>query len=468
MSNSQVSRFLKNAFGRKEQAYVPIPTSGINERSSQETSEEDTIQQVPPEDNYRVVYLIFLLQGVAMLLGWNVFINASVFFQQSFLGSGFADNFQNYFSIVYMSSNLFFLGLALLTHKSENISFRITFAISLMISIFVLIAISTHYIEFFGPTIYFYFVVTSIGIMGATAALQQNEIFALVSQFSPIYTQSVMSGQGFAGSAIAVSQILSALMIPPSSNLDENDLRRSALLYFICATIISLVTLISYFILIRLPLYLHYIQVRMIQNAESVENTYDQKLLKETFNKIRILAFTVGFVFFVTLSLFPSITTSIKSVVDEENKSKFRQDYLFIPLHFLIFNIGDWLGRSLPSLQSFVTTDSVKLALMSIARIIFFPIFLMCNVDVGSYGTRTWPLMINSDLIYFLTLWLFAVSNGYMGSLTMMAAPQVEGVNKGLAGTIMSFCLVLGLAIGSVFSFPMRAISCSCNPIGNI
>ncbi|CAI2185089.1 1388_t:CDS:2 [Funneliformis geosporum] len=440
MSNSRVYRFFKNVWGHREQTYTPVPTSEINERPSQETSEEDTIQQVPPEDNYRVVYLIFLFQGVAMLLGWNVFITASVFFQQSFLGSAYADHFQNYFSVVYMSSNLFFLGLALLTHKSENISFRVTFAIALMIFIFLIIAISTQYVEFFGPTIYFYFVVTSVGIMGATAAIQQNEIFALVSQFSPIYTQSIMSGQGLAGSAIAVSQILSALTVPISSNLNmskENDLRHTRE------------------------------QVRMIQSAENVETTYDTKLLIGTFNKIRILAFTVGFVFFVTLSLFPSITASIKSIVVEHDKSKFHQDYLFIPLHFLVFNIGDWLGRCLPSLESFSTTDSKKLALMSIARIIFFPIFLMCNVDVGSNGARILPLMINSDLIYFSTLWLFAVSNGYMGSLTMMAAPQIEGVTKGLAGTIMSFCLGLGLAIGSVFSFPMRAISCSCNPIGN-
>jgi len=64
-------------------------------------------------------------------------------------------------------------------------------------------------------------------------------------------------------------------------------------------------------------------------------------------------------------------------------------------------------------------------------------------------------------------LWLFAVSNGYMGSLAMMAAPQVEGIKKDLAGTIMSFCLVFGLTIGSFFSFPIRAISLGYNPIGN-
>jgi hypothetical protein len=61
-----------------------------------------------------------------------------------------------------------------------------------MILNFLLIAISTQHVEFFGPTGYFYFVITLVGIAGATTAFQQSGIFALVSQFSPIYTLSVM------------------------------------------------------------------------------------------------------------------------------------------------------------------------------------------------------------------------------------------------------------------------------------
>jgi len=76
MSSSRVSQFFKNVFGRnfdrKERAYVPVPTYGIIEgSSSEETNRGETVQQLPPKDNYRIVYLIFLLQGVAMLLGWN-------------------------------------------------------------------------------------------------------------------------------------------------------------------------------------------------------------------------------------------------------------------------------------------------------------------------------------------------------------------------------------------------------------
>ncbi|POG81239.1 hypothetical protein GLOIN_2v1508857 [Rhizophagus irregularis DAOM 181602=DAOM 197198] len=55
-----------------------------------------------------------------------VFITASVFFHESFRGSAYENNFQNYFSIVFTSFNFFFLGLALYTHNLvSNSNYRI-------------------------------------------------------------------------------------------------------------------------------------------------------------------------------------------------------------------------------------------------------------------------------------------------------------------------------------------------------
>jgi solute carrier family 29 (equilibrative nucleoside transporter), member 1/2/3 len=69
-------------------------------------------------------------------------------------------------------------------------------------------------------------------------------------------------------------------------------------------------------------------------------------------------------------------------------------------------------------------------------------------------------------------LLLFGTSNGYVSSLCMMAAPSLE-FNRRLGGrredvdiaaTVASFCLVGGLAIGSIASFAVRAAICGCNP----
>jgi equilibrative nucleoside transporter 1/2/3 len=47
----------------------------------------------------------------------------------------------------------------------------------------------------------------------------------------------------------------------------------------------------------------------------------------------------------------------------------------------------------------------------------------------------------------------------------MIAAPSMVSIEQqGTAGTIMIWFLTFGLAAGSVFSFVVRALICSCNP----
>jgi equilibrative nucleoside transporter 1/2/3 len=71
----------------------------------------------------------------------------------------------------------------------------------------------------------------------------------------------------------------------------------------------------------------------------------------------------------------------------------------------------------------------------------------------------------------FLLL-IFGFSNGYVSSLCMMFAPSLEHNPRlkgrredvDVAATAASFCLVGGLAIGSIASFAVRAAVCDCNP----
>ncbi|CAG8546456.1 23258_t:CDS:2 [Dentiscutata erythropus] len=423
--------------------------------------QEVLINIPPPKDNYQIVYLIFFLQGVAMLLGWNVFITASVFFHSRFLGSPYSDNFQNYFSIVNMGSNLLFLTHALHTQTTANISARLIFSLFVSAFTFFAVTVSTQFLELFTPSGYFYFAITLVFLLGMTTAYQQNAIFGIVALFPPKYTQAVMSGQGLAGLAISLSQIFSALAVDQTSNRTPtgDDLTLSTFIYFLSAFAVIVFSLVSYFILIRLPLYIYHVSPDLIFVSQGVDNSLSERSYRNTFNKINKLIFAVAFVFCVTLSIYPSTTSFIKSVAPDDSKNKFQYDYLFIPLHFLIFNFGDFLGRYLPSQEELVITDQNKIAFMSICRVIFLPLILLCNVDSGFHGERSLPLLINSDLIYFLIIFLFAVSNGYVGSLAMMAGPQVMGVEKGLAGTFLSYFLVVGLTVGSIFSFPLRAIT---------
>jgi equilibrative nucleoside transporter 1/2/3 len=71
-----------------------------------------------------------------------------------------------------------------------------------------------------------------------------------------------------------------------------------------------------------------------------------------------------------------------------------------------------------------------------------------------------------------IILFLFGGSNGYVSSLCMMAAPSLEhnprlkgrAEDVDVAATVASFCLVGGLALGSISSFAVKGAICGCNP----
>lgn len=142
---------------------------------------------------------------------------------------------------------------------------------------------------------------------------------------------------------------------------------------------------------------------------------------------------TVIYIYIITLALFPSKTVQITSVSGMD-------PVLFISLHFLLFNVGDWIGRTLPLWQSCQIFSSRLLLLFAFVRTGFIPAFLL-------YGT-----LFNSDLLFFVLLLLFSVSNGWLTSLVFMAAPQHQS-QPALIGKTMSFFLVLGLALGGMTSF---------------
>lgn len=173
------------------------------------------------------------------------------------------------------------------------------------------------------------------------------------------------------------------------------------------------------------------------------------------------LVFTVGYIFIITLMLFPGITSLIKSVRRSNNnldRSRFFDDDIFVAFHFLLFNIGDWVGRIMPISTYFQIFQVKYLAILSSARTIFIPLFLVCNVIVSD--TRSLPVIISSDFIYFLLIWLFAITNGWICSLAMMAAPQQKTIKtneeKAMVGSVMSFSLITGLAVGGSLSFIAR------------
>jgi hypothetical protein len=169
--------------------------------------------------------------------------------------------------------------------------------------------------------------------------------------------------------------------------------------------------------------------------------------IKRVFRIVLIPALSVFFVFVVSLAIFPSLIVLIVSDKRCTNSGRFYND-LFIPFLFVMFNLFDLTGRITAAYYTaWFTPTNVWVG--SICRLIFFPLFLLCNIS-GSNN----HVVFKYDIFPIVFTILLAFTNGYISNLSMMFGPSLTSPSDGsLAGTIMIFMLTAGLLAGSLLSF---------------
>lgn len=286
--------------------------------------------------------------------------------------------------------------------------------------------------------------------MSLAASYLQNAVVALSSIFGPMFLQGILSGQGAVALVIAAIQFIAAYSATASQDIvlfDEGGapvpspaIRDSSFHFFLTITCFAVFSLLSFIVLIRLPLYR--LVLRANDKGADDDNAPSPRVVER---KVRWLGIAVFYVFFVTLAVFPSVTATITSV--NEGKSRLAAPELFVPLAFTIFAAGDWLvrlptlcqycprtdhlavfaqGRALPQTERFAFTSTKWLLISSAARTVFIPLFLFCNVQGTPAGTA--PL-INSDIAYLVIMFAFATTNGYVSTIVMLASvkePSLE------------------------------------------
>lgn len=160
-------------------------------------------------------------------------------------------------------------------------------------------------------------------------------------------------------------------------------------------------------------------------------------------------AFAVFLVFTVTLSVFPGATSQIVSSHQcESGRSRFFAGDVFVMFSFVSFNSFDFLGRLAAGLA--IALPNAWLPVASVSRVVFIPLLLACRSENSRF--RNW---FSSDFFPLSIMPLFAFTNGFVSSLSMIAGSQ-----KGAwAGTAMVLFLNGGLLTGSVMSFLLLYVS---------
>ncbi|KAF9179628.1 hypothetical protein BGZ51_006749 [Haplosporangium sp. Z 767] len=543
---------------------------GDNELETAPLLRHSTVELGPPADPWHLSYWIMIIQGASMLLPWNVFITAQGFFKLRFTGSPYEGNFQNYFSVGFMGTNLLVVGSSILIQKQAPGSAHIIGSLVLNACVFlaILVSIQTNYEV--DPTTYFFFAMSMLSLSAISTSIVQNGMFGLASKFTGLHVQGVMLGQGLAGAGVAISQIVTQIMSPPKgttyaddilsslSDIDQSGhgghrrkvegLEHSAFLFFSSALAFTLFSILAQALLIRLPIYDFYTEEQLRQPIQflvppslpaSISNgtldasdvrrnstdssasavttvTITPAMVEETNRRLAeesalqqeaervnhyrstslgatvlstdesamqlmqdiypkkkahpllVLYISITLVFGLTLSLFPSLTALVESTNTAPDRPRIFGD-LFVPLHFLTYNVGDWVGRVMPSLSWFTPNtvhptrrQQLRYLMSALGRFVFIPIFLTANLPIPA-ETRLLPLLIRNDGLWFLLMFLFAVSNGYVGSIIMMVGPScvLGGEQKARAGVKLGFWLTTGLALGSAASFGVRKLMCA-------
>lgn len=168
--------------------------------------------------------------------------------------------------------------------------------------------------------------------------------------------------------------------------------------------------------------------------------------LRPILQKTALLGFCLFYVFFISIIIFPSLSSNIESV-SKSSGSPWSTKY-FAPLtSFLLYNFADWCGRQITAWIQVPGPKSKLLPTLVLLRTVFLPLFILSNYQPRAH-IRT--VVFDRDIYPVVFTALLGLSNGYLGTLVIVYGPKI--VPKELAeaaGVVMTFYLMLGLAVGS-------------------
>ncbi|XP_067996427.1 equilibrative nucleoside transporter 3 [Melanerpes formicivorus] len=431
--------------------------------------------QQKPSDRLHGAYIIFFLLGIGSLLPWNFFITAKHYWMYKLqncseqagpagrAASDLRDFFESYISIAStVPSVLCLMGNFLLVNRVPA-SVRILSSLFVMLAVFLVITVLVKVDTSTWTTLFFALTVGCVAVVSSASTIFTSSIFGLSSCFPMKNLQALISGQAMGGTISAIASIIDL-----AAAADVTD---SALAYFLTADIFIVVCIMVYLLLPRLHYSRYYLSSQKgspslspVPPDSSAEEEAQQggagsasflprkvgaPPLRPILQKTALLGFCCFYVFFISIIIFPSLSSNIESV-SKASGSPWSTKY-FVPLtSFLLYNFADWCGRQITAWIQLPGPKSKLLPALVLLRTIFLPLFILSNYQPRAH-IRT--VVFNRDIYPVLFTVLLGLSNGYLGTLVMIYGPKI--VPKELAeaaGVVMTFYVVLGLAVGSACS----------------
>ncbi|KAL3874839.1 hypothetical protein ACJMK2_037801 [Sinanodonta woodiana] len=420
-----------------------------------------------PKDRFFLVYFIFCLLGLGSLCPWNFFITASEYFKYKLRnttlpeGSDYLNplyqtylqtKFESYVTVASTIPNLMVSFLTALLIKRISLKARMYSSIILTILLFSLTLVLTKVNTDTWQTEFFILTIICVVIVSASSSVLGASMFGLASLFPSRYVQACMSGQAMGGIFAAVANIV-ALAV-------GSDVTQSGLGFFLAATLTAVATLVSYILLYHLEFSKYHI-FDIGRSLDDNVNHRDEVVISTRYGctyyysilkLIWVEGLCVCLVFFVTLSVFPSIASAIAST--ETGAQAWSEKYFSALVCFLLYNAGDLGGRCISGyLQVPKFGQRCCLFMLAVVRVGFIPLLMLCNAQ-----PRHLPVVFTHDAYPVLFILFLGLTNGFLSTLAMMYGPKKAPPDMAEStGAIMSVCLTIGLVSGSLFSLLLVA-----------
>lgn len=415
-----------------------------------------------------IIWVCIGFLAVGVLMPWNTFISSFDYFDTRDLGG----NVEFYISCAFNYASVVTGAFAIKYANDWPVTTRIV--VSYTVALVVLAFTPMLSLFDLSRDMELWLTLGAVFVTGVCTGVVFGTVLGFASLFPPTYVTAAMSGIGLSGIVAAGLRIITKASLPNT----KSGLQESTFIYFGLAGAVLALCVVLYFFMLRHPFVKYHIVAQsspevsgehaggagsgatdvveevLPAHAPPVVITpetgtdqlgvYEDGIFKakrkvsvvSVFSKLWKEGLGVYLVFVVTLSMFPGVTSQIKPKNPDFLGNGWYQ--VMLTSTFMVF---DFIGRTSPR---FFTLFSPRTLLIPILlRLVFVPIFLL------SAGTFSDPYFTSWEGYPFVFMAVFAITNGYCGTLAMGFGPdELDPWEKENGGIQMSFFLNFGVVSG--------------------
>ncbi|CAK4084805.1 unnamed protein product [Aphanomyces euteiches] len=265
---------------------------------------------------------------------------------------------------------------------------------------------------------------SSVAIAIATSFLDSS-VFGLASLFPQGALEHVQFGIGLSGLFAAILRVVSKACFTATM------VETATMIYFFAGAVVVVGVFVAYLILLRLPVTRHCMHT-------TKQSVFEVRLLRKIWRSEGLVMLTYA----TSFTVFPGAISTIPSF-----QSPWLIDSAWWQLILLTaFATMDLVGRYAARWRFGLAAHSVWRVSM---RLLLVPLIL-CSVK---------GVWLTHDAISIMLVVLFAFSNGYCGTLTVVFVNDcVDASELSASGMLSSLSINLGLALGAAVGFGLSRL----------